>query len=155
MNGLLILIFKKKKLLAALTALFKKDAKSFGGVYNGILLICRGEQKRFKALDEFHQRLSYLEGYEELKKLLDNFYPAGEQSKKNLQKLACMIIQATEDAGITHSEKEQTIQLGDDVLHYNELENEELYVDDTVKVAIPAWTQGNLLLEKGYCYLKK
>ncbi|MBQ3432594.1 MAG: hypothetical protein IJG23_07410 [Clostridia bacterium] len=156
MKDLFVLLFKKKKLTKSLVALFQKDAKTFGGVYNGLYSISEGKQKSFKALDEFHQRLSYLEGYEALKKTVDVFYPANEHSPKRLQEFAIIIMNAVKEANIMHSCKDEIIVLSDsNVLHYNELGNEELYVDDSVQVAIPAWSQGELLLEKGFCNLKK
>lgn len=157
MKAMFILFFKKKKLKKELIRLFCEDAKEFSGVYNGIYLICHRQNKNnLKALDKFYKKLKSLSGYDELIRLLDNLLPTEAQSKKNLERLAKIIMLAVEKAGITHSKTDEIVTLTiENLNHYNEWNSERLYEDDKIKIISPAWFQESKLLEQGYCVLEE
>lgn len=155
MKALLILLFKKKKLLSELTQLFSNDAQKFNGLYKGIYQVSTEKnEKKCKALDEFYKRLSYLSGYDELIKMLSAFFPTGERSFKKLVKLSKLILSAAANANIYHTKTDDVIVLkNENALDYQDWDGNDIYEGDAVKIVLPAWYQEGKLLEEGYCTL--
>ncbi|MBO4468698.1 MAG: hypothetical protein J5766_05295 [Clostridia bacterium] len=144
---------KKNKLIKSLTKLFCENANRFNGVYNGVYKILCGENKKnTKVLDEFYERVSFVAGYEELSKVLKKNYPTSQLTPKKLKEFNSIFSKAIENAGISHTYKDEVIVLTvNNVLHYQEWDDQELYVDTKVKIIFPAWYQNDNLIEKGYC----
>lgn len=148
-----ILLFKKRKITDNLTILFTNNAATFNGLYNGIYRIATEQNKKnFKPLDEFYQRMCYLTEYSDLAKQLSPFFPTSVQSEKQLLSFCKILLSSMKSACIFHTEKSDTVILTkDNVMHYEDWDGNELYVDDTVKIISPAWYQEGHILEKGYC----
>ena len=143
----------KKKLLSGLTELFAEKPDSFKGLYNGLDRIFSGDTKKnFKALNEFYQRISYIHEYAHLTGMMEKMCPSGQPAPKKLAKLGKIVRRAIENAGITHSAKDDVIVLDNNTtMHYQAWNGEELYPDNRVKIVVPAWYSGGRLIEQGYC----
>ena len=149
----LILLFKKRKITDSLTVLFSTNAQKFNGLYNGIFRIANEQNKKnFKPLDEFYQRLCYLPDFSDLAKQLSPFFPTSSQSEKQLFSFCKMLLDSMKSACIFHTLQNETVLLTrENVMHYEDWNGKELYVDDTVKIVSPAWYQEGHIIEKGYC----
>ena len=148
-----ILFFKKKKIINDLTVLFVNNASTFNGLYNGIYRIACGQNKKnFKAVDEFYQRLSYLSDFSELIEQLTPFISSSSQSEKQVISLSEMILNSMKHAGIYYAEPNEAVHLTkENIMHYEEMNGDESYIGDIVKIVFPAWYQRGHILEKGYC----
>lgn len=157
MKAFFILLFKKKKLINELTQLFVKDAEKFNGLYKGIFqLSSEKNERKLRALDEFYTRLSYLTGYNELKKMLSPFFPTNAKYIKRLVKLSGIILEAASKADICCTDVNKIITLTNgNAMDYQDWDGGEIYEGDTVKVVLPAWYQKRKLLEQGYCIIEE
>ena len=146
-------IFKKRQLMKNLTVLFENYAGRFEGLYCALNRVADGENKRSqKALDEFFQRMDFIEAFSEREALREAVGPLSNLSEKECIRLGRSIMNAAAKTGIDCRPKQNALTLSQEtVLHYREWNGEELFVGDEVTILSPAWYQGEKLIEKGIC----
>ena len=145
---------KRRKLTNEVSALFARNAAHFGGLYNALARIATKKNKgKYKALDEFYQRLGYTEGGEALQARLQAYFPVSETDEKTLTTLAQIIMEGAARAGVTNDDNDFLVLTAENVRFYQEWNAKELYVGDRVKIISPAWVQNKSLLESGFCQI--
>ncbi|MBR4761912.1 MAG: hypothetical protein IK086_04690 [Clostridia bacterium] len=149
-----MLFIKRLRLTSSLTRLFKSEAKTFSGLYSATSGALDGKSGNRKALNEFYKRISFISGYEKTAAVLSKNFPAADLTPENAAALKLILLKATQSAGITCLHKDEIITLTkENVLHYDEWDNGELYPGSRVKIIFPAWYVDGKLIEKGFCSL--
>lgn len=150
-----ILSFKRNKIQKSLTRLFLDKPMEFTGLYGSIDRINRGLNKQnYKALDEFYQRISYMPEYADLTGVIQPLFPTQNQTEKTLKDFTSVVIDAMICADIRREKINRVIILTEkNVLNYREMNGQDIYVDDKVKIVAPGYYQNGKAIEKGACVL--
>lgn len=137
------------------TAALNENARAFNGLFSGLHRVHSGAAKKpEKVLREWCQRTHYRweNGKvdtlcrEQIQPLIASGDAAG------LTKWANLLLDAASAAGITREEAASLVLTEENVEHYIEWDDGELYPGDTVELLSPAWYQHGKLLEQGQCH---
>ncbi len=144
----------EKQFRKAWTEKLQENASVFCGLYNSLLSIDNGFNKRpEKVLREWCQRTHYNWEGEEVDLLCQsNIQPLVDiLDREALSKWAQLLLQAAAMAGILAEEEHYLVISEDTVDDYIEWSGEKIHSGDDVKILSPAWYQNDVLIDQGVC----
>lgn len=139
------------------TAVLTGNARTFNGLYNGLLRVHSGSVKKpEKVLREWIQRTHYKFENQPVDTLCqENIRPLIEaEDRVGLTKWANLLLNAATAAGITKEEATMLVLTESNADAYVEWDDNDLYPEDKIEIITPAWYQNGKVLEQGQCKVK-
>lgn len=136
------------------TTALKEYARTFNGLYNGLLRVQGGSAKKpEKVLREWCQRTHCKLENQSVDTLCQEYIqPLIEAVDcEGLAKWAGTLLDAAAAAGISKEVSEKLVLTEDNADAYVEWDGNDLYPDDEIEIITPAWYQNGKLLEQGQC----
>lgn len=144
----------ERRFMRTWTALLKKHADVYCGVYAGIWRAANGKGKNAdKVLNEWLTRTRYKVADKETIRLCRlTLLPAIDSKQpERLSKWASLLLEAAYEAGIETEKKTELMLDENNAKAYVEWNGADIYPGDQVYVIQPAWYQNGGVIEQGYC----
>jgi len=149
----------EEKFIKVWASVLTEKAKVFNGLYSSLQRIMDGKAKKpERVISEWSKRTRYQWESREPDMLCREYLlPLMEKgTDEEYRKWTGLLLKAAEASGMTHDTPGAELTLNEkNVNAYNDWDGNELYLDDTVEVKIPAWYQNGMIIEQGSCIRTK